>query len=270
MRVLTGIFCGLALALGACSKPAAPEATPLAAEPAATPEPAAPAEAKAGAFVTVIYNPPTDPAAFEQYYWETHVPLVAEKQDEIGFTASELTHFTSTLDGQPSPYCRQAVLWFADMEALEKGLASEGFKAVGDDLANFASGGLMAMVGEETGEASPLMSGDQTSFVTVIYQPPTDAAAFETYYADIHLPIVDEAAGEIQFQRRELTRFSRNLDGTPATLYRQAKLYFPDEAALKAGSATPGFGRVGGDLPNFATGGVVALIGHLTSAPSAP
>lgn len=253
-------FLGL-LALAACAKPAEkPAADTTAAAPAPPPKP------EPMAFVTVIYNPPKSAAAFEKYYWATHVPLVGAKQAEIGFVAAELTKFDATLDGKKPTYYRQAVLWFKNMAELEKGIATPGFKAVGDDLPNFATGGLIAMIGEETSDPrQELASGDTTSFVTVIYNQPKDAAAFESYYAATHLPLVVQHAGEIGFTRRELTRFVKNLDGSPAALYRQAKLYFPNEAARKAGTGTAGFKAVGDDLANFATGGLTALVGHLTT-----
>jgi uncharacterized protein (TIGR02118 family) len=247
------------LALGACSKPAdKPAADTTAAQPAPPPP---------MAFVTVLYNTPKSATAFEQYYWETHVPLVGQKQAEIGFVAAELTRFDATLDGKAPTYYRQAVLWFNSMADLEKGIATPGFKAVGDDLANFATGGLSALVGEQTNDASALSSGDTTAFVTVIYNHPKDAAAFESYYAATHLPIVGAGAAEIAFSRAELTMFAKNLDGTPAAFYRQAKLYFPSAAALKTGTGTAAFKAVGDDLGKFADGGLTALVGHLTSKP---
>ncbi|MEO8029394.1 MAG: EthD family reductase, partial [Gemmatimonadota bacterium] len=110
--------------------------------------------------------------------------------------------------------------------------------------------------------------GDTTSFVTVIYKTPTDAAAFETYYNATHLPLVVSKASEIGFTRAELSKFDKNLDGTtPPAFYRQAKLYFPSAAALKTGTSTPGFKAVGDNLPQFATGGLLALIGHITTKP---
>jgi len=48
-------------------------------------------------------------------------------------------------------------------------------------------------------------------------------------------------------------------------MYRQAKLYFPNAGALKKGTGTAAFKAVGDDLPKFADGGLVALVGHLTS-----
>ncbi|HKV73014.1 MAG TPA: EthD family reductase [Gemmatimonadales bacterium] len=245
----------------ACAKPAPkPAADTTAAAPPPPPPPMA--------FVTVIYHTPKSAAAFEKYYWTNHIPLVGTKQAEVGFVGAELTKFDATLDGKAPTEYRQAVLWFKSMADLEKGVATPGFKAIGDDLKNFATGGLIAMVGEETGTHADLLSGDTTAFVTVIYKAPTDPAAFESYYSANHLPLVVSKAGEIAFTRAELTRFGKNLDGTtPPAFYRQAKLYFPSAAALKTGTSTPGFKAVGDDLPKFATGGLVALVGHLTSKP---
>jgi hypothetical protein len=96
----------LALA-AACSKPADKPAEAPAADSASA---AAPAPAGPQAIVTVIYNQPKDPKAFEKYYSETHLPLVSSKQQEIGFTKAELTKFTSTLDGKKPTFYRQAEL----------------------------------------------------------------------------------------------------------------------------------------------------------------
>ncbi|OFX25184.1 MAG: hypothetical protein A2V77_05790 [Anaeromyxobacter sp. RBG_16_69_14] len=103
--------------------------------------------------------------------------------------------------------------------------------------------------------------------MTVIYNQPNDAAAFEAYYAATHVPLVGTGAKEIAFTRAELTRYVKNLDGSPAAFYRQAKLYFPNAEALKTGTGTAAFKAVGDDLPKFATGGLTALVGHLTSKP---
>ncbi len=144
MRRLTGWWLVPSLALAAaCGKAAdKPPESPPGEAAAAPPGPMA--------IVTVIYNTPTDTAAFEQYYRDTHVPLVGANQAEIGFTKAELTKFSSNLDGSPPAFYRQAELYFDSMDALKKGVATPGFKKVADDLANFASGGLTGMVAVET------------------------------------------------------------------------------------------------------------------------
>ncbi len=115
-----------------------------------TNEPGADASDAPAAIVTVIYNQPKDTAAFEQYYADTHVPLVGANQAEIGFEKAELTRFVSNLDGSAPAFYRQAELYFGSMEELQKGTATPGFKKVADDLANFASGGLTGMIAVET------------------------------------------------------------------------------------------------------------------------
>lgn len=111
---------------------------------------AATTDMPAAAHVVVLYNAPKDTAAFEKYYAQTHLPLLAANAKEIGFTKGVLVKFTSTLDGKPPTYYRKAELTFSSMAALKKGIATPGFKKVTDDLGNFATGGLVALMGEET------------------------------------------------------------------------------------------------------------------------
>jgi uncharacterized protein (TIGR02118 family) len=256
MRRLPSWWLVTSLALAtACGKADDKADAPADAVPAAEPAAAGPA-----AIVTVIYNTPKDTAAFEKYYRETHLPLVSANQQEIGFTRADLTRFSSNLDGSKPAYYRQAELYFPSMEAAKKGMATAGFKKVADDLANFASGGLTGLLAVETSEATEASTGEPMAIVTVIYKQPKDTAAFEKYYAETHLPLVGANQQEIGFTRAELTRFDSNLDGSAPALYRQAELYFPSMEALKKGTATAGFKKVAGDLPNFATGGLDGLI----------
>jgi uncharacterized protein (TIGR02118 family) len=248
----------LALA-AACSKPADKAAEAPAADSASMAAPEATAPAGPQAIVTVIYNQPKDPKAFEKYYSEKHLPLVSSKQQEIGFTKAELTKFTATLDGKQPTFYRQAELYFDSMDALQKGTATPGFKAVGDDLKNFASGGFLGMVAVETGDKGTAAC---PALVTVIYNTPKDSAAFESYYSATHLPLVSSGQGEIKFTRADLTRFTSNLDGSAPAKYRQAELCFNSMDELKQGTATPAFKKVGDDLSKFATGGLTALVGE--------
>ena len=137
----------------ACGKPAdKPAEAPRPIRPRPwrlQPQPAGPQ-----AIVTVIYNTPKSTAAFEKYYSEKHLPLVSSMQQEIGFTKAELTKFTSTLDGKKPTFYRQAELYFNSLDDAKKGMATDGFKKVGDDLKNFATGGLIGMVAVETGDKS--------------------------------------------------------------------------------------------------------------------
>jgi uncharacterized protein (TIGR02118 family) len=243
--------------VAACSKPADKAAEAPKADTAMAAAPAAPAGPQA--IVTVIYNPPKDPKAFEKYYSETHLPLVVSKQQEIGFTKAELTKFVTTLDGKKPTFYRQAELYFNSLDDARKGMATPGFKAVGDDLSKFATGGLLGMVAVETGDRG---TAPCPALVTVIYNTPKDSGAFESYYSATHLPLVGAGQSEIGFTRADLTRFESNLDGSAPAEYRQAELCFNSMDDLKKGVATPAFKKVGDDLGNFATGGLTALIGE--------
>ena len=100
--------------------------------------------------VIVLYNQPKDTAAFEKYYAEKHVPLFAAHAQEIGVTRVELVKFPATIDGQRPTLYRMADLRWESRAALERGIATAGFKAVAADLANFATGGVTILIGEKT------------------------------------------------------------------------------------------------------------------------
>jgi uncharacterized protein (TIGR02118 family) len=248
-----------ALVLCACNGPARDKSA--GSQTGDTTTAAQPAPAGPMAIVTVLYNTPKDAAAFEKYYSSKHIPLVQASQREIGFVRADLTKFSSTADGKKPTYYRQAELYFNSMDDLKKGTATPAFKKVADDLANFATGGLTALIATTTNTHESGSGADPAAIVTVIYKTPKDTAAFEKYYSESHLPLVTASKNEIGFDRAELTKFDSNLDGSPRSRYRQAELYFPSMDALKKGIATPGFKKVAGDLPKFATGGFDALVG---------
>ena len=225
---------------------------------------AAAAPAGPMAIVTVVYNTPKDTAAFEKYYAATHVPLVSTHQKEIGYARRDLTRFVSTADGKKPTFYRQAELYFNSMDDLKKGIATAGFKKVADDLSNFATGGLIGMIATTSNRHQNGPAEGTEAIVTVIYRTPKDTAAFEKYYAEVHIPLVVASQGQIGFERAELTKFDSNLDGSKPERYRQAELYFPSMEALKRGTATKAFKEVAGDLPKFASGGFDALVGAET------
>ena len=94
--------------------------------------------------------------------------------------------------------------------------------------------------------------------LTVLYGQPTDAADFEEYYANIHLPLVSTMKG---YEKVEYTRFLDGADGKKAAHYRMAEFWFESPEALKATMSSPEGEATGADLENFATGGVKLLIG---------
>ena len=94
--------------------------------------------------------------------------------------------------------------------------------------------------------------------LTVLYEQPTDAAAFEHYYANTHLPLVGKMSG---FERAELTKFLDAPDGEKAARYRMAEFWFANIEAMKTTMGSPEGQATAADLANFATGGVTLLTG---------
>ncbi len=123
------------VAVAACSRPAPPP-------PAAPPG--------VGWVLVLLYNQPKDTAAFEKYYAEKHVPLFASHAQEIGVTRVDLVKFAPGADGKPAPVYRAADLRWDSQDAMDRGRATAGFKAVAADLANFATGGYTLLVGRKT------------------------------------------------------------------------------------------------------------------------
>ena len=246
-----------AFALAACSKTGDRGAGAPAGD---TTSAAAPQEAGPMAILTVLYNAPKSSAAFEKYYSGTHLPLLFANQGEIGFVRADFTRFSSTADGKKPTFYRQAELYFKSIDDLKKGIATAGFKKVADDLPKFATGGITGMIGTASNDHGSASAGTG-AILTVLYKTPKDPAAFEKYYADTHLPLLDSNEKEIAFDKAEFTKFESNLDGSKPARYRQAELYFSSLDALKKGTATPGFKKVAADLPKFASGGFDALIG---------
>lgn len=94
--------------------------------------------------LTVIYGHPTDTAAFEDYYNNTHLPIASKMS---GFDKVEFTKFLSAPDGSKPTQYRMAEFWFSNPEALQATMGSHEGQATAADIANFATGGVTLMVG---------------------------------------------------------------------------------------------------------------------------
>ena len=89
--------------------------------------------------VMAMYGTPKDPAAFDRYYFERHLPLA---KTVPGLRHYEVTRGAiATLDGA-SPYYLIATLTFDSVAAIHAALTSAQGQATAADLANFASGGV--------------------------------------------------------------------------------------------------------------------------------
>jgi uncharacterized protein (TIGR02118 family) len=93
--------------------------------------------------LTALYGHPTDPAAFEDYYAATHMPLVAKMS---GLVRYEKAKVVGTPSGDKPPYHRMFEAWFESEAALGAAMGSPEGKAVVADLANFATGGVTILI----------------------------------------------------------------------------------------------------------------------------
>ena len=88
--------------------------------------------------VLVLYNPPADPAAFDKYYFGTHVPIARKIPGlrSMTFNATPPLAIAGT-----APHLI-AELDFDSMPDLQAALASPEGRATAADLANFAQAGV--------------------------------------------------------------------------------------------------------------------------------
>jgi uncharacterized protein (TIGR02118 family) len=101
---------------------------------------AAPAGAAGtGAAIIALYKAPADPAAFDKYYFTTHVPIAKTLPGLQSFTVGKPLTAPS---GPPPPYYMVARLEFQSVDALNSALGSPQGKATVGDLKNFASAGV--------------------------------------------------------------------------------------------------------------------------------
>ena len=96
-----------------------------------------------GVKITVLYGAPKDPAAFEKYYLETHMPMVYAMKE---IKRSEISMGLPSPDGKAPAFYRIAELWFESPEYMKQVTSMPEFKKIVDDVPNFASGGATVVV----------------------------------------------------------------------------------------------------------------------------
>jgi uncharacterized protein (TIGR02118 family) len=93
--------------------------------------------------------------------------------------------------------------------------------------------------------------------VTVLYGAPKDPAAFETYYAKTHMPMVYAVKG---ISKVELGKPLPGPDAKPPAFYRITELWFDNPPAMQNVMARPEWKKIVDDVPNFASGGATILV----------
>ena len=95
--------------------------------------------------LTVLYGHPDDPAEFDRYYREVHIPLARKMRGLTGWTIGK----PSAPDGSPGPYYMVATLYAESRSAMDAVLASPEGKAASADVPRFATGGATFLANDE-------------------------------------------------------------------------------------------------------------------------
>ncbi len=91
-----------------------------------------------------LYKQPPDPEAFDEAYFNTHMPLI----DKVpGLERTVITRFSRSLMGDQ--LYMMAEMYFTDESALKSGLKSPEMAAAGANLNGFASGLVTLLIGQE-------------------------------------------------------------------------------------------------------------------------
>jgi uncharacterized protein (TIGR02118 family) len=92
--------------------------------------------------ILVLYNAPVDPAAFDRYYQQTHIPIAKKIPGLRSYVISNGP--VQALAGT-APHL-VAILQFDSMADVNAALASPEGQAAAADLPNFASGGATLLI----------------------------------------------------------------------------------------------------------------------------
>ena len=88
--------------------------------------------------------------------------------------------------------------------------------------------------------------------LVVMYKTPHDAATFDRYYFDRHVPLAKKIPG---LRKYEVNQGPVATPAGPSGIHLVAILHFDDMAAIQNAFASTEGQAAAGDLPNFATGG---------------
>lgn len=95
--------------------------------------------------------------------------------------------------------------------------------------------------------------------LTVLYGPPTDTAAFDQHYNDVHVPLAQKIPGVTRLEAGKVS----TVDGSDSPYYLMAQLWFEDMASFGAGMGSPEGTAAAADVATFASGGATMLISEI-------
>ena len=97
--------------------------------------------------LTVLYGHPTDPAEFDRYYHDVHIPIARTMKGLLGWTIGKCQ---AADPRQQQPYYMIVGLYARTRADLEAILASPEGQATIADVPRFATGGVSFMYHDES------------------------------------------------------------------------------------------------------------------------
>ena len=88
--------------------------------------------------LVVMYRTPKDPAAFDRYYFATHIPIAKKIP---GLRKYEVSEGPVATPAGASGFHLIAILHFDDVAAIQRAFASPEGRAAAVDVQTFATGG---------------------------------------------------------------------------------------------------------------------------------
>jgi uncharacterized protein (TIGR02118 family) len=88
--------------------------------------------------LVVMYRTPKDPAAFDRYYFATHIPIAKKIP---GLRKYEVSAGQVATPAGASGFHLVAILHFDDVAAIQRAFASPEGQAAAADVQTFATGG---------------------------------------------------------------------------------------------------------------------------------
>lgn len=96
--------------------------------------------------LTVLYGHPEDPAEFDRYYYNVHIPLAKQMVGIKGWTIGKCESATA---GEKAPYYMIVGLYADSRAELEEILATPAGQAAIADVPRFATGGCTFLFNDE-------------------------------------------------------------------------------------------------------------------------
>lgn len=151
-------------------------------------------------------------------------------------------------------------VWFESDEAMARGLASDAWRAVLDDLAEFCAAAPTLMpVDVHVIKDNPIPSPAVKNVEFVNRRPGMALAPFRAYWREVHGPIACHIPPLVRYEQNHLAagEYEKTV---PPRFDGLAITWFRSTADMRAGATTPEYATTRADEPNFLPDGHLPII----------